>query len=182
MGLFGSREEIQEVPTGAVVIHENIASVIPDIGGYFLSWLEGPGAEGPLLDEVAAYVNALRDENGWISLDRAGQYIGNSYRGNGPLTFLTRMVMYDSYVTGELWASTGLRGASKRAFKENIERVLREQGHAAAATWAIAARPEAGSLDLDPEFLANQLLSSWGQSVEHVRNIDVIRAFKKWRR
>lgn len=180
MGLFGSREEIREVPTEDVIIPEYVASVIPDVGEYFLSWLGEAGVDGPTLAEVAAHVNALRGENEWISLNEAGRFGINKWE-NGPLTFLTHMTAFDIGAVVPGWASDGLRGADKRAVKANVERVLRTQGHAAAAAWALAARPDA-RLRLDIEFLAGYLPKQWGESVQYVRNKDVTKAFKKWRR
>ena len=184
MGLFGSREEeedvaqkIQATGTDDVVIPEFVARAIPDCGEYFLRWL---GVVGPALDEVTAHVDALRGENGWLGLDKALQFGFGDYK-QGPLTFLSMMIGQDW--SGAVWASHGLRGANKRAVEENFEKVLRGQGHAAAAAWAISAR--AGDRDglafvLEP--FAGSLLNGWEKQLELYYPRHVRKAFKKWRR
>ena len=177
MRLFGSREEIRDVPTEDVVIPEYVARAIPDVGEYFLLWLGEVGVDGSLLDEVAAHVNALRGENGWISLDKAGQFGWRKYK-NGPLTILSGMTAQDSMVMAIL-AGDDLRGAEKRTFKENVKQVLRTQGHVAAVSWVIAARPEG---EFSCEYFAEGFLNNWNGYLQTETNKDVNKAFRKWRR
>lgn len=184
MGLFGSREEneavareIQAVSTDDVVIPEFVASAIPDCGDYFLWWL---GVDGPALDEVAAHVNALRGENGWIKLDETRRFGFGDYK-QGPLTFLSLMTAQDR--SGSVWASHELRGADKRAVEENFEKVLQGQGHAAAAAWAIAARAgDRNGLASVLEPFAGSLLNKWEKQLELYYPRHIRKAFKKWRR
>lgn len=184
MGLCGSHKEdedvakeIQTLGTDDIVIPEFVARVIPDCGEYFLRWL---GVGGPALDEVAAHVNALRGEHGWIGLDETRRFGFGDYK-QGPLTFLSMMTGQD--VSSSVWASHGLRGADKRAVEGNFERVLRGKGHAAAAAWAIAARPGSDhNLGLVLEGFAGSLLSSWEKQLDLYYPRHVRKAFKKWRR
>ena len=177
MGLFGSREKIRDAPTEDVVIPEYVARAIPDVGKHFLFWLGEVGVDGPLLDEVAAHVDALRGENGWINLDKAGQFGWRKYK-NGPLTILSGMTAHNG-MSMAILAGDDLRGADKRMVTESVKKVLHTQGHAAAVAWVIAARPEGGPFC---EFFAELLLKGWNQHLQTVTGKDVNKAFRKWRR
>lgn len=169
MGLFGSRESLNLEEPGRVEVADHVRTHVPDVGEHFLDFI-GVGR-----DQLAPHVDALRAENGWVPVGALRRY-GFKKLANGPLTFLNMMVSYDP-MTMSVWASLGLRGSDKRAVESTVTRVLEDQGHAAAATWALIARPEAR---LNLEFLGESLTSRWDESVSSIRNIDVIKAFKKW--
>lgn len=164
-----------------IAIPENVACAVPDVGEYLLSWL---GVDGPLLDEVAAEVNALRSENGWISLKEARRFpivwkfVLSITWENGPLTFLYVMTRGDD-IQMPVWAGYGLNGEDRHTVEKNVTKVLNTQGHAAAAAWALAARPEAR---LDLEFLANRLENGWYEGLNDYNDRDIRKSFKKWRR
>lgn len=170
MGLFGSRESLNLQEPGRVEIADHVRTHVPDVGEHFLDFI-GVGR-----DQLEPHVDALRAENGWVPIGALRQY-GVMKLNSGPLTFLNMMVAYDR-VTMSVWASFGLRGSDKRAVESTVTGVLEEQGHAAAATWAIVARPQAR---LDLEFLGESLTSRWDESVSTIRNGDLIKAFKKWK-
>jgi hypothetical protein len=153
-------------------VHPEIASRVPDIGAFFLDWLGSPGS-----DQVMPYVDALRSPDGRIPR-RAVRAIDRDGRRSGPLLFLSQMATYDE-IALTVWASYGESRARRRAIEEITRRVLADQGHAAAASWVITARP---GDRLDVDFLAGQLVDSWSKGVEFARNGDVIKAFRKWAR
>jgi len=170
VGLFGSKEALHLEEPGQIGVAEHVREHIPDLGEYFLDFLGAFGSK-----RVAPHVDALRGENGCIPTGALDQF-GFKKLSNGPLTFLNMMVSYDQ-IHISVWAGFGLRGGPKRTVESTVSRLLREQGHAAAATWAIIARPEAR---LDLEFLAESLTGGWDKGVATIRNGDVIKAFKKW--
>ncbi|WP_073946257.1 hypothetical protein [Streptomyces kebangsaanensis] len=170
MGLFRSRESLNLEEPGRVEIADHVRTHVPDVGEHFLDFI-GVGR-----DQLEPHVDALRTENGWVPIGALHQY-GFRKLNNGPLTFLNEMVVRDQ-VTMSVWASFGLRGSDKRAVESTVARILEEQGHAAAATWAIVARPQAR---LNLELLGESLTSGWNESVSTIRNGDLIKAFKKWK-
>jgi hypothetical protein len=92
LGIFGSNEQIAEVsvqPPGSV--SEHLSGALPDVGEYFLEWC---GLSQSLRDELEEKLNSLRTEAGLISLNRAGAF-GIGKWENGPLTFLTRVTVFD---------------------------------------------------------------------------------------
>jgi hypothetical protein len=171
VGIFGPSEKINITEPGVIDIPESVAQHIPDVGEYFLDWVGHPGR-----DRLVSVVNALRGSNGWIATQQLHKY-GSGKHALGPLTFLQSMIVRGN-IAMSVWASYPLRGADKRAIENTVTRLVDQQGHAAAAMWAIATRP-AGRLDLDD--LAGSLTSAWDEGVSWVRHIDLIRAFKKWR-
>ncbi|MCH0571588.1 hypothetical protein I3F60_20360 [Streptomyces sp. MUM 136J] len=142
MGLFGSRESLNLEEPGHVEIADHVRTRVPDVGEHFLDFI-GVGR-----DQLTPHIDALRTGNGWVPTGALRPY-GFKKLNNGPLTFLNMMVSYD-HITMSVWASFGLRGGDKRTVESTVTRVMEEQGHAAAATWALVARP---NTRLDLEFL-----------------------------
>ena len=70
---------------------EHLSGALPDVGEYFLEWC---GLSQSLRDELEEKLNSLRTEAGPIPLNRAGAF-GIGKWENGPLTFLTRMTVFD---------------------------------------------------------------------------------------
>lgn len=176
MGIFGSNEQIAEVsgePPGSV--SEHVSGALPDIGDYFLEWC---GLPQSLTDELEEKLNSLRTEAGPIPLNRAVAF-GIGKWENGPLTFLTKMTVFDRACL-EVWATYGLSGSAKRNVKEGVVTVLGHSGHAAAATWAFATRPNSKQLYLD--LLSDSLVTGWQRQVSDVTQGDMIKACKRWRR
>jgi len=174
MGLFGSRETIDLTDPGTVPVPQFVAERIPDAGAHFLNWLGCPGAE-----QASPYVDRLRGADGWIPLETLRPYGLRQY-DKGPLTIMNWMLAYDRVLL-EVFASGGrrLHGADKRAARDVTRRLVGEQGHASAAAWACAARPQAG---LDVDWLASTLVSGWDEQLGKMQNRWVIKAFQKWQR
>jgi hypothetical protein len=61
-----------------------------------------------------------------------------------------------------VWASFGVGGKDKRHIQTTVRSLIDQQGHAAAATWSLMARPQAR---LSLEFLNEQLYSGWEERV-----------------
>ncbi|MEV8375213.1 hypothetical protein AB0P21_20940 [Kribbella sp. NPDC056861] len=175
MGIFGSNEELNLSEPGVLVIPTLVSDCVPDVCSEFISWATG-GIDERAAQQVVAAVEKLKGSNGWLPLDSLRE-IGIMDFKNGPLTFLKGMTVGDYPLMG-VWASYGTRGKDQRQIRTTVERLLRTQGHAAAATWALIARPNA-RLDLD--FLGSQLRESWHSNVSYVRNKDFVKSFTKWK-
>jgi hypothetical protein len=57
--------------------------------------------------------------------------------------------------------------------------LLYQQGHAAAATWARAVRPQA---NLSVDFLSEYLSRNWEEGVGSILAKDFLKAVRKWNR
>jgi hypothetical protein len=176
MGLFGSREELSVSEPGVVEIPAYVAEQVTDVGTYFIGWATA-GIHEEQAQWVVAAVEAKRGQNGWIPINSLSE-IGIMDFRSGPLTFLAGMTAADRILM-EVWASFGLGGKDKRYVSGQVSALVYEQGHAAAATWALASRPNAR---LDLGLLNDQLVASWQKGSGYVRNKDFIKAFRKWER
>lgn len=175
MGLFGSKEQIDLAPPGEVAIAEHVASVIPDAGEYFLDWI-GDLCNEQMFAALKAEVDSRRGPNGWVIASRFDN-VPQLGRKQTPMTFLRGLVGGLDAINLSVWGTSANRGKDYRTLASTLEGLVRTQGHGAAATWAICARPQARlSLDL----LADGLANAWGQSHGFLRNQDLIRAFKNW--
>lgn len=175
MGIFGNSETIDLSQPGQVAIPEQVASVVPDAGEYFLGWLGGL-LDDRTLSRLENEINARRGTNGWLAstgLDDAPQ-LGQK---QNPLTFLRSLVGGLDAIHLGVWGTSANRGRDYKALTSTLEGLVRTQGHAAAATWAIEVRPQAR---LDLNYLAESLRDAWGQSHSYLTNGDVIKAFKNW--
>lgn len=175
MGIFGSREEVRSVDPDSVVVDPEIAGRLPDPGDFLVRMLSFLSEES--LSALRAEIDSVRNVNGSIAYGNL-RGIGINDWANGPLTHLVRLTVKD-YIIVEVWASFGLGRQDRRRVESTVVRIVKEQGIPAAATWAVCSRPN-HRLDLD--FLASQLEDSWNEAASQIRNGDVIKSFKKWRR
>lgn len=174
MGLF-NREEINFSEPGEVAVDPQIAKRLPDAGEFLLSLLSDlqPDSRRALEEEV----QRVRHPNGSIPHSNLGG-IGIHDWKNGPLTHLVWTTAKDRIIVG-VWASFGLGHKDRKLIAGTAERLTDTQGIQAAASWSVATRAP-GRLDIDS--LAEQLRSAWTESAGHIRNGDVIKSFRKWRR
>lgn len=170
MGLFGRSETIVDVPTNDINVPEDISNVVPDVGEYFLGLM--PEGEPQVL--AAAQIGELRHANGAVP----GRLRGIDYMKykQGPVCLLSNV---RERVALEVWATYGLSGRQKRDVVNGVVEVWLEQGVAAAATWAIIARPDHR---FDIWILTQQLHSAHAEDHDHLTNRDVVKAFRKWQR
>ncbi|MGZ3146534.1 hypothetical protein ACVDFE_31985 [Lentzea chajnantorensis] len=175
MGIFGRREEVQTVDVENVPVDPGVAERLPDAGDFLLRNLSDLPASS--LRELAAEIERVRHPNGSIT-NRNLDGVGVRDWKSGPLTNLVWITAADWIITG-VWASFGLSGRDRRQVERTAETIARGQGVAAAATWALRARPE-GRLRI--ESLASQLEDSHSEWYGKLTNGDVIKSFKKWRR
>ena len=85
-------------------------------------------------------MNALRCSNGWLpleALDGFGVYAPR----NGPLTYLMTMAAGDSHML-RAHATMSLARKYRKYVGDGATTVLNTQGHAVAAAWVMATRPE----------------------------------------
>jgi hypothetical protein len=87
---------------------------------------------------------------------RAG--IGSRGFWRGPLTYLARMTADDTAIL-QRWSTDGLNDEQRHRIEATVNLLLYQQGHAAAATWAVAVRPKAY---LDAAVLGDQLVAALG--------------------
>jgi hypothetical protein len=79
----------------------------------------------------------------------------------------------------EEWATDGLRGEQVGRIQATVDHLLHQQGHAAAATWAVAVRPR---MYLDAEVLGDRLLAAWEYNLGSIRAKDVAKSVRRWNR
>ena len=172
-----SDEELHLFEPGKLAIPGNIAEEIPDVGVYFLYWVT-QRLRPDQVREIESAVNGRRCQNGWFPLESLDP-IGSS-RGawRGPLAYLVRMTEKDPAIV-KAWATIGLHGEVKDRIERTANRLLFEQGHAAAATWVMAVRPQSG---LSLSMLGDALYRNWEDSVSSLRAKDVAKAVKRWNR
>ncbi len=175
MGIFGNREELQTVATDEISVDPAVAECLPDAGDFLLRNI-APLAESSMR-ELAAEIERVRHPNGSIT-SRNLKNVGVRDWKSGPLTHLVWITAPDSIIVG-VWASLSLSGRDRRQVDGTAANVVREQGVAAAATWALRSRPN-GNLRI--EMLASQLEDSRSEWFGKITNGDVIKSFKKWRR
>ncbi len=178
MGLFSRGESIARISTEPpVASDERIRAALPDLGDHFLRWAATSQAEHDLM---RAHIDALRGPDGFLPLDKVKPLFKRGRRyTHGPLSFLALMQVGD-FILVEVWATYGLRASrsDKEFLKAGVRSVLDSSGHAAAATWVLASRPDADLMDVG--FLGSQLLSGWQERVSHVTRRDYVKAWKQW--
>lgn len=176
MPLFKSAEPVDLSDPGEIEIPQEVSASIPDVGKWFLDWLPMP-ADPSTSVALETAVNRRRAANGWIP-GGAFTDVPKLGRGQTPLTFLAVMAGGASSITTSVWGTFGIRGGEAKALSRTLENLVISQGHAAAASWALTARPQ-GHLRLDT--LSDMLVRSWHDSVGFLTNGDLIRAFKNWK-
>jgi hypothetical protein len=174
--LFYSDEELHLFEPGSLSIPAEVAEEIPDAGVFFLSWASQE-LRPDQAREIESAVNGRRCQNGWFPLERLDS-IGHRGFWRGPLTYLAKMTARDPAIL-QAWASTGLHGDSRRRIDATANHLLFTQGHAAAATWVIAVRPQAY---LSLTELGDDLYNSWNDCVASLRTKDIAKAIRRWNR
>ncbi|MET0233100.1 MAG: hypothetical protein ABW224_00530 [Kibdelosporangium sp.] len=174
MGLFRSREEVQLVDPDTVVVDPAIAARLPDPGVFLMELLSDLHEESLRL--VSAEIDRVRHVNGSIPRGNLRD-IGIHDWKNGPLTHLVWFTAKDSILFG-VWATFGLGRHERRQIEAAAQDIAVNQGIPAAATWVALSRPNGG---LDVDFLATQLVASWNEAADQLRNGDIIKSFRKWR-
>ncbi|TWD81500.1 hypothetical protein FB561_2616 [Kribbella amoyensis] len=179
--MFVSGEELHLFEPGTLRIPPHVAEEIPDAGDVFLTWAS-QDLRPEQAREIESAVNGRRCQNGWFPLERLDT-VGQRGFWRGPLGFLARMTAGDPEVLRG-WATRGLAGNG--AETERIRRVeatanhlLFTQGHAAAATWVMAVRPQAF---LDLTALGDDLSGGWETCLATLRTKDVAKAVRRWNR
>ncbi|MCM2422606.1 hypothetical protein [Streptomyces sp. RKAG293] len=174
MGLFSSDEQINLSPPGLVPVSAWVSEQLPDSGEYLLGLLGFLSPESYEL--AAAEIQRVRHANGAIT-DHGMKDIRLRDWKSGPLTLLVGLRVKEWIITG-VWASYGLGRRQRREVTTMVENLVHEQGVPAAATWAVASRPNGP----DVSYLAEQLSAAYDEGASHITNGDVIKAFRKWRR
>jgi hypothetical protein len=77
------------------------------------------------------------------------------------------------------WASSRLDGERRRRIEATADHLLFQQGHAAAATWVMAVRPQAY---LNLAELGDRLAATWELNLGSIRPKDVAKAVRRWNR
>ena len=174
--LYGSDEELHLFEPGRLTIPGNVAEEIPDVGVYFLYWAT-QHLRPDQAREIESAVNGRRSQNGWFPLQSLDS-IGSRGSWRGPLTYLARMTERDPAIV-KAWATIDLEGEAKDRIEATANHLLFQQGHAAAATWVMAVRPQS-SLSLS--MLGDALYRNWEESVSSLRPKDVAKAVRRWNR
>ncbi len=169
-------EELRFFEPGTMTVAPHVAEEIPDVGAYFLDWAVrdlNPAQSR----EVESAVNGRRCQNGWFPLESLDN-IGSRGFWRGPLTYLARMTADDGAIMQE-WASSGLEGNNRTRIEATANHLLFQQGHAAAATWVVAVRPQAYLILSD---LGDRLAATWELNLGSIRSKDVAKAVRRWNR
>jgi hypothetical protein len=174
--LVDPTEELRLFEPGALTPAPHVAEHIPDAGAYFVDWAIR-GLPADRAREIESAVNGRRNQNGWFPLETLDS-IGSRGFWRGPLTYLARMTADDSRILQQ-WAAHGLSGEPARRIEATVDHLLHQQGHAAAATWAVAVRPRAY---LDVEALGDRLLATWEYNLGSIRTKDVAKSVRRWNR
>jgi hypothetical protein len=174
--LFDSPEELRLFEPGTMVVAPQVAAHLPDAGAYFIDWATRD-LDADRAREVEAAVNGRRCTNGWFPLESLDS-IGHRGFWRGPLTYLAQMTAEDAGILQD-WASSGVKGQDHQRMEAIVNHLLHQQGHAAAASWAVAVRPQAG---LDVAALGDLLVTAWEQNLDAVRPKDVAKAVRRWNR
>lgn len=176
MGLFGNQEQINLSEPGEVPVAEHVAAAIPDAGEYFLDWI-GDVCNEQMYARLKAEVDSRRASNGWLVANNFADVPGPG-RKQTPMTYLSSFVGGRDAISLVVWGTYGTRGKDHAALAGTLHRLVNTQGHGAAATWAITARPEAPHLRLG--LLSEALQQSWHESHDYLRNKDILKAFRNW--
>lgn len=174
--MFDSPEELRLFEPGTLQIAPHVAEHIPDAGAYFIDW-STRDLDREQAREVEAAVNGRRCANGWFPLERLDS-IGHRGFWRGPLTYLAQMTADDAGIL-QHWAGYCLTGENRHRIEATVNHLLHQQGHAAAATWAVAVRPQGG---LDAAALGDSLYAAWERNLDAVRTKDVAKAVRRWNR
>nr|WP_238355379.1 hypothetical protein [Kribbella sandramycini] len=174
--VFDAPEELRLFDPGTLAVAPQIAERLPDAGAYFIDW-STRDLSAERAREVEAAVNGRRCANGWFPLESLDT-IGHRGFWRGPLTYLAQMTADDPAILQD-WAARGLTGPDRARIQATVNHLLYEQGHAAAATWAVAVRPQAA---LDATALADRLFTAWDQNLDAIRPKDVAKAVRRWNR
>ncbi|WP_433165601.1 hypothetical protein [Kribbella sp. CA-247076] len=169
-------EELHLFEPGTMTVAPHVAEEIPDVGVYFLDWAVR-GLNPGQIREVEAAINGRRCQNGWFPLESLDT-IGSRGFWRGPLTYLARMTAEDGAIVQD-WASSRLDGEPRRRIEATADHLLFQQGHAAAATWVMAVRPQAY---LDLTELGDRLAAAWKRNLGSIRPKDVAKAVRRWNR
>ncbi|TDW90639.1 MULTISPECIES: hypothetical protein [Kribbella] len=176
MVLFDSSEELHLFDPGALTPAPHVSEHIPDAGAFFVDWATR-GLSAERAREIESAVNGRRNQNGWFPLESLDT-IGRKGFWRGPLTYLARMTADDARIV-QVWATDGLGGNQASRIEATVDHLLHQQGHAAAATWAVAVRPRTY---LDPEVLGDRLLAAWEYNLGSIRAKDVAKSVRRWNR
>ncbi|GAB2676724.1 hypothetical protein GCM10009743_60930 [Kribbella swartbergensis] len=171
-----SSEELHLFEPGTLTVAPHVAEEIPDVGAYFLDWAVR-GLNPAQAREVESAVNGRRCQNGWFPLESLDN-IGSRGFWRGPLTYLARMTADDAAILQD-WASDRLEGEQRRRIEATANHLLFQQGHAAAATWVVAVRPQAY---LDLTALGDRLAATWELNLGSIRPKDVAKSVRRWNR
>lgn len=174
--LFDTPEELHLFDPASLTVAPHVAEHIPDAGAFFVDWATR-GLAPDRAREIESAVNGRRNTNGWFPLESLDS-IGRKGFWRGPLTYLARMTADDPRILQE-WAADGLDGENQRRIQATVDHLLHQQGHAAAATWAVAVRPKTY---LDAEVLGDRLLAAWEYNLGSIRSKDVAKAVRRWNR
>ncbi|MGW1346819.1 hypothetical protein ACWCOV_37600 [Kribbella sp. NPDC002412] len=171
-----SSEELHLFEPGILTVAPHVAEEIPDVGAFFLDWAVRGLTPGQAR-EVESAVNGRRCQNGWFPLESLDN-IGSRGFWRGPLTYLARMTADDGAIVQD-WAASGLDGENRSKLEATANHLLFQQGHAAAATWVVAVRPQAY---LDLAGLGDRLAATWELNLGAIRPKDVAKAVRRWNR
>ncbi|WBQ04624.1 hypothetical protein [Kribbella sp. CA-293567] len=175
--LYGPDEELHLFEPGKLSIPDNVAEEIPDVGVYFLYWAT-QNLRPEQAREIESAVNGRRCQNGWFPLESLAN-LGRRGAWRGPLTYLAQMTAKDSAIV-KAWATINMPpDGHKRRIEDTADRLLHQQGHAAAATWVMAVRPQAF---LSLTLLGDSLYNNWESAVASLRPKDVAKSVRRWNR
>ena len=175
MGLFSRREETLVVDSGDIAVDPEVAGILPDPGEFLVSLLSPLHEE--TLRQLSEEIARVRHPNGSIPRRNMAE-VGVRDWTSGPLTHMVWFTAHDIILVG-VWASFGLSGRDKRRVEQTASIIATEQGMAAAATWARLSRPDNRP---STESLAAQMSDTWHKNAGNIRNGDVVKSFRKWRR
>lgn len=174
--MFDAPEELHLFEPGTLAVAPHVGEDIPDAGQYFVEWA-ARGLSADQARQIESAVNGRRCQNGWFPLESLDN-VGRRGFWRGPLTYLAQMTARDTEIMQE-WASSGLTGEARNRIEATVDHLLHQQGHAAAATWAVAVRPQTY---LDAAALGDRLAAAWEQNLSTVRPRDVAKAVRRWNR
>jgi hypothetical protein len=177
--LFDSDEELHLFEPGTLAIPAHVEEQIPDVGGFFIEWAT-QGLRPDQARQIESAVNGRRCQNGWFPLESLDN-IGGRGLWRGPLTYLARMTAKDPAIV-QAWATIDLQGdkdMDKARIEATANHLLFQQGHAAAATWVMAVRPQAF---LSLTLLGESLYRNWEDVAATLRPKDIAKAVRRWNR
>jgi hypothetical protein len=162
--LFDSPEELHLFEPGQLTPAPHVAEHIPDAGTFFVDWATR-GLPADRAREIESAVNGRRCQNGWFPLESLDS-IGSRGFWRGPLIM-------------QRWAADGIRDENRNRIEATVDHLLHQQGHAAAATWAVAVRPKTY---LDASILGDKLAAAWEYNLGSIRSKDVAKSVRRWNR